>query len=290
MCSVEMRTVRAGGPAYLELVTELLQRERMTDPTAGLWEAADLQWWYTRDPHPSDEDAVFWMTGDGIPAVAAVFTRWSPTRYGCDVIGDTGHGPAWAYVRERCAWLSGAAVEMAVLPGDEVMAHEAERAGFTQAGRLYETDWLDAADRRGRQELPAGYSLLARPEQTGPHPMVKRNGAEVEARLRLCSLYDPELDLAVRGPDGEIAAYALFWADRRTGVGLLEPMRVEDEHSGRGVGTGLLRAGLDRLGEKGCRRLKVSHETDNEAARRLYHGAGFEAQMQNPVLLRPEAS
>src|SRR5215207_373267 len=119
--------------------------------------------------------------------------------------------------------------------------------------------------------------------------MAKRNGAEVEARLRLCSLYDPELDLAVRGPDGQIAAYGMFWADVRTGVGLVEPMRVEDEHSGRGVAAGLLRAGLDRLAEKGCRRLNVSHDTANEPARRLYHRAGFRAQMQVPVLLRPAA-
>jgi GNAT superfamily N-acetyltransferase len=286
---VELRAVRAAGPAYLALVTELLQRQRVTDGTAGLWEAADLQWWYTRDPHPSDEDAVFWVDGGGAPVVAAVFTRWSPTRYGCDVLGDTGHGPAWAYVRERCAGLCRASVEMGIGPDDAVTAREAQRAEFTEVGELYETDWLDTADRPVRRELPAGYTLLARPEQTGPHPMTKRNGAEVEARLRLCSLYDPELDVAVRAPDGQIAAYAMFWADARTGVGLVEPMRVEDEHSGRGVAAGLLRAGLDRLAGRGCRRLKVSHDPDNEPARRLYHGAGFTAQMRVPTLVRPAA-
>jgi hypothetical protein len=50
---------RAGGIAYLELVTELLQRQRLADPVDGLWEAADLQWWFTRDPHPTDDDAGF---------------------------------------------------------------------------------------------------------------------------------------------------------------------------------------------------------------------------------------
>ena len=83
MCGVELRAVRAAGPAYLAMVTELLQRQRAIDPTAGLWEAADLQWWYTREPHPSDEDAVFWVTGDRVPVVGVVFTRWWPTRYGC---------------------------------------------------------------------------------------------------------------------------------------------------------------------------------------------------------------
>jgi hypothetical protein len=30
------------------LVTELLQQHRLADPVGGLWEAADLQWWFTR--------------------------------------------------------------------------------------------------------------------------------------------------------------------------------------------------------------------------------------------------
>jgi ribosomal protein S18 acetylase RimI-like enzyme len=289
VCGVELRAVRAGGPAYLGLVTELLQRQRVADATAGLWEAADLQWWYTRDPHPSEEHAVFWVDSGGAPVVAAVFTQWSPTRYGCDVLGLPGHGPTWAFVRERCGELGPASVEMEIASGDEVTAREAERAGFTEVGKSYEADWLAAADRAGLRELPDGYTLLARPEQTGPHPMIKRNGAEVESRLRQCSLYDPELDLAVRAPGGQIAAYAMFWADGRTGVGLVEPMRVEDEHAGRGVAAGLLHAGLARLAQKGCARLKVSHDLDNEPARRLYHGAGFRAQMQVSTLVRPAA-
>ena len=39
-----MRT--ATGLDYLELVTRLLHRARLEHPTAGLWEAADMQWWW----------------------------------------------------------------------------------------------------------------------------------------------------------------------------------------------------------------------------------------------------
>jgi predicted N-acetyltransferase YhbS len=151
----------------------------------------------------------------------------------------------------------------------------------------YAVAWLNAADRRTGRRLPDGYALVARPDQTGPHPMIGRNGSEVEARLRQCSLYDAHLDLAVRAPGGEIAGYAMFWADVRTGVGLVEPMRVEDEHAGRGVASALLGAGLDRLAAHGCRRLKVSHDVDNKVAARLYHGAGFVPQMQVQVRARP---
>ena len=48
-------------------------------------------------------------------------------------------------------------------------------------------------------------------------------------------LYRRDLDLAVVAGD-EVAGYALFWPDPVTGVGLVEPMRVEDEHAGKGLG------------------------------------------------------
>jgi predicted N-acetyltransferase YhbS len=263
------------------LVTELLQRQRLADPVDGSWEAADLQWWFTRDPHPTDDDAVFWLAGGG-PVGAVVFTRWKPTRYGCDVLGSPPHAAAWEFVRRRCAELPDASIEMAVT--DEVAAAE---AGFVKVAEEYEVTWLDAADRPAPLPFPDGYALVPRPGQDGPHPMIRRNGAEVEARLRQCSLYDPDLDLAVRGPAGDIAGYALFWPDRRTAVGLVEPMRVEDEHAGRGVAGALLRAGLDLLAGRGCSRLKVSHAVDNPAAGRLYHGAGFRTHHRDRVLVRP---
>lgn len=74
-------------------------------------------------------------------------------------------------------------------------------------------------------------------------------------------------------PDGTVAGYALFWLDRATGVGMLEPMRVEDVFQRRGLARALLTAGLDRLATKGAQRLKVGFAS--EAGRNLYLGAGF---------------
>lgn len=55
--------VRAKGLEYLALATGLLQRARLGDAEAGVWEAADLQWWW-RTPRASDTiDQVFWMKG-----------------------------------------------------------------------------------------------------------------------------------------------------------------------------------------------------------------------------------
>ena len=83
-----------------------------------------------------------------------------------------------------------------------------------------------------------------------PHPMRRRSGDEVETRLRQCSLYRPDLDLAVETGGGDTAGYALFWLDPVTEVGLLEPMRVEDAYQRRGLARSLLTEGLDRLARR----------------------------------------
>lgn len=286
---MELNQLRPIGPEYLRLVTELLQRQRLADPYAGLYEAADLQWWYTRDPHPSDRDAVVWLSGE-IPIVAAAFTRWSATRYNCVVLGDPTYSPAWAFVRARCAELAETAIEMEIDPADDVTAAQAAQAGFTELGETYGVMWLDAANRARPRGLPDGYVMVDRSAQPEAHPMIKRNGPQVEQRLRECSLYDPTLDLAVIAPGGEIAGYALFWADLRTGVGMVEPMRIEEGHAGRGLGGTLLREGLDRLSGRGCTRLKVLHEESNPTAAQLYRGAGFVTRIRATTHRRPAAN
>ena len=134
---------------------------------------------------------------------------------------------------------------------------------------------MNAADRPEVAALPEGFALVDRARATTRlHPMRRRSGDGVEARLVQCSLYDPELDLAVEAADGPVAGYALFWFDPVTEVGLLEPMRVEGAYQRRGLARAMLTAGLDRLAAQGARRLKVGYATD--VARALYTGAGFQ--------------
>lgn len=92
-------------------------------------------------------------------------------------------------------------------------------------------------------------------------------------RLDQCSLYDPAVDLAVETAEGLLAGYSLYWLDPVTKVGLVEPVRVEDEFQRRGLARAMLCAGIDRLVTRGAQRVKVSYETDAAAA--LYQGVGF---------------
>jgi GNAT superfamily N-acetyltransferase len=147
------------------------------------------------------------------------------------------------------------------------------------------TAWMDA-DRRPPVAHVNGHVIVDRVNGADrPHPMIARNGELVERRLRQCSLYDPALDLAVEDADRKAVGYALFWFDQTTLVGLLEPMRVEDEYQRRGLARMLLTHGLDRLARKGARCLKVGFETD--AARNLYLGAGFVQTSVDRLLIRP---
>jgi hypothetical protein len=202
----------------------------VADGDAGVWEAADLQWG-RRTPRRSDGiDQVFWVDADG-PVAGVVLTDWGRA-WGCDPLLVPGAVPlvdVWARAVERIDDLALDAVEVLVRDDDVELAALAAGAGFAAGEDRAGITWVDAANRRGDAAVPDGFVLVDRAGGTGdPHPMSRRSGESVELRLRLCSLYDPALDLAVEAPDGEVAGYALFWFDPVTRVGLVEPMRVED--------------------------------------------------------------
>ena len=272
-----IRELRASGLEYLALATELLQRARLADAEAGVWEAADLQWWW-RTPRRSDAVGhLFWMDDEG-PVAGVVLTDWGRA-WGCDLIVVPGASTVplptvWARAVEAIDALGLAAVEVLARDDDLELLALLAGAGFVADDDTSGITCMNAHERPDVAALPEGFVLVDRAgKTTRPHPMRRRSGEGVEGRLRQCSLYDPALDLAVESAEGETAGYALFWFDPVTEVGLVEPMRVEDAYQRRGLARALLTAGLDRLGKRGARRLKVGYGTD--VARALYVGAGF---------------
>src|SRR5690606_15352651 len=126
---------------------------------------------------------------------------------------------------------------------DRTFRELARRSGFT-AGERDGTAWMDAADRPAVLAPPAGFALTDRTQRRdAPHPMRHRNGEGVAQRLEQCPLYDPALDLAVETADGRVAGYSLYWFDPITRVGLVEPVRIEDEFQRRGLARAMLSAG-----------------------------------------------
>jgi GNAT superfamily N-acetyltransferase len=247
-----------------------------------VWEAADVQWWWRR-PRASDEiEQLFWTDDEG-PVAGILLTTWGEGTWQCDPLLVPAAGPSldavWARaVEEIDARASDRVVEVLVRDDDADLIGLVEASGFV-SGPGGGTLWMDAADRPDVKPPAAGFALVDRSERAGtphpmhPHPMHQRNGDAVEERLGQVSLYDPELDLAIEAPDGSMAAYSLYWFDPVTEVGLVEPVRVEDEYHRRGLATAMLTAGIDRLAAKGAQRVKVSFMS--EVAATLYQGLGF---------------
>jgi hypothetical protein len=80
----------------LEAVTALLQRVRSAHPTAGLYEAADLQWWWSQRPRSTDNlPQLFWFDHLGRPQAAVIATD-SPLRTQLDPMVMPDATPDWA--------------------------------------------------------------------------------------------------------------------------------------------------------------------------------------------------
>jgi predicted N-acetyltransferase YhbS len=275
---VSVREITAKGHQALELTTALLQRARRADPQAGIWEAADHQWWW-RSPRPSDDaEKLFWIDDEG-PVAGVLLTTWpAGAAWQCDpvvVAGAPGVDPdvVWSRAMEHVAKHSPQGFDVPVSDDDQTFRELAQQSGLT-VGYRDSTAWMDAAD-RSAVLAPADDFVVVdrtqRPETS--HHMRSRAGDDVAQRLAECSLYDPTLDLSVETTDGRVAGYSLYWFDPTTQVGLVEPVRVEDEFQRRGLARAMLTAGIERLATRGAQRVKISY--GSAAAAAVYEGVGF---------------
>jgi predicted N-acetyltransferase YhbS len=277
------------GLQYLATVTTLLQRIRASHPTKGLYEAADLQWWW-RSPRSTDDiPQSFWVDPQGIPVAAAIATDWGK-QTALDFFFMPDAGSAWKSTvvgrgLEHAADVGLGSIQIEADPADEGLLEALLSNGFTVSGDGYVESWIDASSRSGPSSLHGGYRLVHRAEMSDrPHHMIKRSQLDVESRLRQTSLYRPDLDLMILDEHEKVAAYALFWYDPTTETGLVEPMRTEQEHQRLGLARHLLTSGVDRLAKAGAERIKIVFDPENPASSSLYLDVGFQPVRQTIVL------
>ncbi len=125
------RPVVLSGGSYLRLATGLLQQMRLASPVGGVWEAADVQWWW-RQERPTDScGQLFWLDEKGEPVAAVIVTDFFHSVQ-CDVLvlpEDSRFGPtAWQEAFRRVDAL-GIAATFPVRSDDA-----ASLAGLTDAG------------------------------------------------------------------------------------------------------------------------------------------------------------
>lgn len=271
----------------LDAVTALLQRVRNADPTAGLFEVAEIQWWWTSERSTDSFGQLVWFDDDGQPVAAVLATDFSggdsPVLQVCTLVVVTmpGASPDWiAHVVERgLAHVTGAgftSLDIEIERGDELRRELFTGHGFAVVDDALIGCWLDAAARPAVSTLADGYRSCSRLDTAGTqHHLATPRRPAVEERLRQTSLYRPDLDLVVLDAGGEPAAYALFWYDPVTAVGVVEPVRTHDAHQRRGLSRHVLTKGTDLLAQAGAERVSIAFEPENTASSTLYLSLGF---------------
>lgn len=284
-----MHAVTRTGSDVVTSVTELLQRIHVSHPKGGLFQAAEVQFWFAR-PHPTESlEQRFWLDDGGRPVAAALlfdFTGGSSLLYDkatmCPfVLADATAAEVGRVLDEgltHAAALGFDDVELEVEREDEVMRAALAERGFEQsASDVLVECWLDADARPDVAPLADGYRLGSRAETTDrPHHMARSADEDLDARLAALSLYDPAHDLVVLADDDTPAAHGMFWFDPVTDTGVVEPMRTHDDHQQRGLARHVLTAGVELLARAGARRISIGYEPDNPASGHLYRSVGFE--------------
>ncbi|MBD3236161.1 MAG: GNAT family N-acetyltransferase [Candidatus Eisenbacteria bacterium] len=276
---MRLEKTHLAGRAHLAEITALLRGIRLSDRFAGLYEAADAQWWWRQDDASDPRRQQFWRTGR--TTVAALLLYDEGGTWTCDFVHlPSLPAPMMETLRSDILRTLSEIPEPATLTvreDDAALRTALVRHGWRQTGLSTVQTVLEAAP-KAAAVLPEGFQFETRAAASGrPHPMTRqnRNPADVEERFAACSLYRPDLDYAVVHLSGAAVAYALFWADPITHVGLIEPLRTEEAYQRRGIGSALVQEGVRRLRQAKAETIKVSYREDNPAARGLYHKCGF---------------
>jgi hypothetical protein len=210
-----LREEYRAGTDYLDAVTALLHRVRCADPMAGLYEAAEVQWWWAQRSRSTDRvGQLFWYDDAGRPAAAVIATEFGDqTQLDPIVMPDA--SPEWiAHVIERglaYAYQSGVeSVTFELDSADGVLRSVLVARGFAieEDGGLVES-WLSPEARPAVSPLAEGYRLSSRLDNKGrPHHIMSAAGGhhDPEPRLRQTSLYRADLDLVVYDRDDCVAA------------------------------------------------------------------------------------
>ena len=123
---------------------------------------------------------------------------------------------------------------------------------------------------QGESEVPALVAL-----HRAAFGTENMTGEERIAIMRVPT-YEPDLDLVLVAPNGELAAFCVCgMEDAENGVGYTDPIGVHPRYQKLGLGKTVVTAGLIALKERGAKKVTLGTSSENEAMQRLAESLGF---------------
>ncbi len=193
-----------------------------------------------------------------------------------------------------------------------VFAHQNKRiadlevAGFASQAHVAENPWSKVLLQQTapmvatQHALPTGFVLrpLAGLSEVPAYVDLHRAVFESESmtvawrtRTLQQAAYQPDLDLVIVDPAGELAAFCICWftpngIDGRPS-GQIEPMGVRADRRGQGLGQLILSEGVRRLYARGAEQVVVETDNYRDAAFALYEAVGFRVR-ENVLVFRKD--
>lgn len=274
---------------------EILRRALLAGPLPYTVHPGEWDWWcYHADPRLPEplrligSDVLAWLGSDG--ELSAFGTAVADTDL---PDGPQPHGDRLAEVLLQVAARAG---EGAVRSVGWVSHLDGRRegllraAGFGPAGSpMTVFTRPSAVPGVPVPPLPPGFAVrpLAGPQEAQGRADAARlafastmPAAQHRARYRrfmASPAYPPRRDLVVVTPDGEIAAFAIWWPDHELRLGQLEPVGTHPRWQGQGLGRAVVHACLAAMAAEGLDSARVCTEVHRTAAQALYRSCGFSA-------------
>lgn len=270
------------GLDYLAKATDFLIACRLEDPLGGLWDAADIQWWWREDDFRDPAHQLFFETPDGAPRAMLLL---SPTYGTFDyelMPGEEDTDLGQQVLRTGMTWLeeqrSPTSRQYFFLKADHhALRRRAEAHGYRPMPDALVQTSQTLPSILERAPLPDGYAV--RPIQhddiiDGRQPVLTTPAGGIE-RLGHTSLYDPRHHLVVTDEDDHAVAECIYWTEPTTRIGLIEPVATHPAHRRRGLARAMLTRALQDMTRQGTTIAKVCYASSNLPAATLYRTIGL---------------
>ena len=162
--------------------------------------------------------------------------------------------------------------------------------GWTQ---LNERDLIDVE----LPALPGGFRFRTA-DEAGPEAAVQAHldawspsgyTAEDYENVRQTAAYRGDLHILVEAPDGTMAASTIMWLDEANKSAEFEPVGTHPGYRRLGLGTAMLRHGMQLAREAGATHMTVAcaGAPGHPEARGLYYGVGFRPFTRDAPVIKP---